>query len=350
MAVDKGYGSGYNNTGMPKYTPTKVTSGQQGFHISDTKNEWSLNFGGLKILGVDRRPIPQQQAEMAPAPQTGQLAKMLTGVGYDENGKFGVDPVGLAMAWTPIKISKFVNISKKLRLLDPRPEFQTFAEMTSKMIGQTRVFGGKVTRNLDQGSQVVYRSGETAANAVIDRAAAGELGREISRIMAKGGLRSRPNTFTQEYGRAREVFTSVADSTPATIAAQKIARYRDPGSLYPGGVPAGGYIKSPNLRAVTPIVSAMYSRISPRKTLIENGLSIAQQDTARKVAELLEEATVRRRLSAGMQTGGEYYFPRTYQPYNFSRTGVAGRLDPATYQAEVMDFIRGKVRDRRFIK
>jgi hypothetical protein len=77
---------------------------------------------------------------------------------------------------------------------------------------------------------------------------------------------------------------------------------------------------------------------------VEGSLTEAQIAARDKIASYLNEATILRNLSAGMKSGGEYYFPRPYQPYNFAREGIAGRLDPA------IDFLKNRVANTRLIK
>lgn len=352
MARDRGYGSGFNNTGMPRYTPTSVSQGQTGFHIRDNANEWSLNFGGLQLLGVQKGTVQQQQArtvaQTGGTRPIGQLVRDITGVGYDAKGKFGVDPVGLAMAWTPAKFAKFNRMSASLRSASNAAD-EAF-QAGRPLIGGAPMRQGDVVRNLDQGFQQVRRSFEGAFESVSDRASAADYGKAIAKLMRENGLRSVPNNVAAVGRGGRDVFSPVSEAIPAAMGAQRVmASGRLPGSLYPSGVPLGGYVKSPNLATRRP-VPVEYMRDG--NLTLTGGLTEAQRAASDRIATLLNEAKIFRNLSAGMKPGGEYYFPRPYQPYNFSRpTGIGtGRLDPAAYQAEVMDFIRDKIASRRLIK
>lgn len=352
MARDRSYGSGLNNTGMPRYTPTNVSQGQTGFHIRDDANEWSLNFGGLQLIGVPKGTIQQQQAwtvaKYGGTRPIGQLVRDVTGVGYDANNKFGVDPVGLAMAFTPAKFFKFNRIANSLRSASRASE-EAF-QASRPLIGGAPIRQGNVIRNLDQGVQNVSRSFEGAFEAVSDRASAADYGKAIAKIMRENNLRSVPNNVAAAGRGGRDVFSPVSEAVPAAMGARRVqASGRLPGSLYPSGVPAGGYVTAPNLATRRP-VPVEYMRDG--NLTLTGGLTEAQRAASDHIATLLNEAKTFRNLSAGMKPGGEYYFPRPYQPYNFSRTvGIGtGRLDPAAYQAEVMDFIRGKLASRRLIK
>jgi hypothetical protein len=324
-----------------------------GFNVKDTDQEWSFNLGGFKILGVMKGSIPSQSArtvaQYGGTRPIGQLVRDITGVGYDSKGKFGVDPVGLALAWTPAKFLKMGRLRDGFRAGAATVEEAQVAGKT--LIGSGAGFNfGNVTRRLDQGAQSVTRTPTGAYEAVSDRISAAAFGKDISRIMAENRMRSVANDVAAAGRGGRDVYLPPARSTPASMGAQKVASIgREPGSLYPSGNPAGGYVVSPNLRQRRPVApewtNAGQQHFTP--------MSQAQRDAASRIGPLLNEATVYRNLSAGMKQGGEYYFPRSYQPYNFSRPITArggGRLDPAMYQSEVMDFIRSKVKDRKFLK
>ena len=370
MGVDSSYGSGAvrsasnsasranatraaaNRKKTVKATSAKVAAKKAaaGFNVKDTAQEWSFNLGGFKILGVMKGSVQSQQArtvaQYGGTRPIGQLVRDVTGVGYDSKGKFGVDPVGLAMAWTPAKFLKMGRLRDGLRA------GAEAAETTGRtLIGSGAGFRfGTVTRRLDQGAQSVTRTPYGAYEAVSDRISAAAFGKDISRIMAQNKMRSVANDVAAAGRGGRDVYLPPARSTPASYGAQRVASIgREPGSLYPSGNPAGGYVVSPNLRQRRPVApewtNAGQQHFTP--------MSQAQRDAASRIGPLLDEADTYRKLSAGMKQGGEYYFPRSYQPYNFSRPITArggGRLDPAMYQSEVMDFIRSNARDRKFLK
>lgn len=326
----------------------KSTSSQQGFNIQNNSQQWSLNFGNFPLFSVMKGSIPSQQARTVAryggTKPVGQVVRDFTGVGYDSQGKFGVDPVGLAMAWTPAKFAKYYNMGRAVRVADDG------MEVAAGLIGTGARFGGTVTRRLDQGSQQVTRYAEGAWEAIFDRANAAQYGKDIAKIMAENKLKSVPNNIPSPTRGGREVFKAVEDATPASMYAQRVQNTtRTPAGIsYPSGVPAGGWTQSPNLRRFTPSVPE-YTRGSAVRT-VEGGLTEAQAAARDKIGTYLNEAGILRNLSAGMKSGGEYYFPRIYQPYNFARHGVAGRLDPAMHQSAVIDFLRDRAASRRRLK
>lgn len=244
-------------------------------------------------LGVSGQAARYRQLPRAARATARGLVREITGVDVSRNG-IKADPFSVAMAWGPGKIAKVVGIAKRAR--------------------------------------EVGRLGETAYEALMDRARAGEVGRAISRFMRQNGVSSVPNNASTAGRGAREGFRAVADSEAAMFEARWLqSRGMDPGQLYPSGVPRGGWVREPNLRTRRP-VTPQYTFGSTTRT-VQQGVSESTRST---IEELLDEATVARNLSSSTKFGGRTYFPRTYRPDDLSRP-APGTFDPAVYRKSIYD-------------
>lgn len=307
-------------------------------------------------LGVSGQAARYRQLPTAARATARGLVREITGVDVSRNG-IKADPFTVAMAWGPGKIAKFAKIAGRLRAAaNASDDLNAAVKAIAAQSGRGPVAVGNLTRNLDQGSMQVSRGFEGAFEAVADRLASAERGRAISRIMAQNGLRSVPNTQASAGRGGRDVFKAVGDAEIGSRPAEGLRQAGfDVGSMYPSGMPAGGWVRSPNLRTRRP-VAVEYSNSGEK--FFTSGLTQAQREASSTVESMLDDATVRRNLSAGMKPGGEYYFPRTWQPSFFAKATpgsdmvprVAGRLDPAEYKFKAANWILKQARQKRFLK
>jgi hypothetical protein len=307
-------------------------------------------------LGVSGQASRYRQLPTAARATARGLVREITGVDVSRKG-IKADPFSVAMAWGPGKIAKFGKIAGSLRAAaNASDNLNAAGRAIAAQSGRGPVAVGNLTRNLDQGSMQISRSFEGAFEAVADRVAAAERGRAISRIMAQNGLRSVPNTIAAAGKGGRDVYRPVQAAEIGSRPAEGLRQAGfDVGALYPSGMPAGGWVRSPNLRTRRP-VPVEYSNSGDQ--FFTAGLTQSQREASSTIASMLDDATVRRNLSAGMKYGGDYYFPRTWQPSFFARATpgsdmvprVAGRLDPAEYKFKAANWILKQVRQKRFLK
>lgn len=377
MGVDRGYGSGSPLTAAQSASRRNAVTAAA--NRKKTIKRAARRIGNtataaLKPLAGESEYIVRENAARAQLGVSGQAARYrqlptavratargfvreLTGIDISRNG-INANPFNVAMAWGPGKIAKFAKIAGKLRAAaNAADDLSGAGRAIAASSGGLPVRVGNLTRNLDQGSMPVSRSLEGAFESVADRLTAAEIGRDISRVIAQNRLRSVPNTVEAANRGGRDVFRSIRDTEILSRPAEGLRQAGfDVGSMYPSGMPAGGWAgRAPNLRTRRP-APVEWSRSGEQ--FFESGLTQSQREATGTVERLLDDATVRRNLSAGMKPGGEYYFPRTWQASFFSRVSpgadmvprIAGRLDPAEYKFKAANWLLKQARNKRFLK
>ena len=376
MAVDRGYGTGTARSASNSASRAnaaraaanrKKTIKKAGKKIGNTataalkpllgSSEYIVRENAARAqLGVSGQAARYRQLPTAVRATARGFVRELTGIDVSRNG-INANPFNVAMAWGPGKIAKFAKIAGSLRAAaNASDDLNAAGRAIAASSGRGPVAVGNLTRNLDQGSMPVSRSFEGAFEAVADRLASAERGRAISRLMAQNSLRSVPNTQAAAGKGGRDVFKAVGDAEIGSRPAEGLRQAGfDVGSMYPSGMPAGGWVRSPNLRTRRP-VPVEWSNSGEQ--FFTQGLTQAQREASSTVASMLDDATVRRNLSAGMKAGGEYYFPRTWQSSFFARATpgadmvprVGSRLDPAEYKFKAANWLLKQARNKRFLK
>ena len=319
MAVDRGYGTGTARSASNSASRAnaaraaanrKKTINRAGSRIGNTataalkplsgSSEYVVRENAARAqLGVSGQAARYRQLPKAARATARGFVRELTGIDVSRNG-INANPFNVAMAFGPGKITRMVGIANRARNAG--------------------------------------RLGETAYEAVMDRARAGELGRSISRVMAENRLKSVPNTSMNAGGYSRSTYLPVSEAVPARMDAQIIQQRfnTNPGSFYSSGVPAGGWRVSPNLRRNTPVESNYPVALGGMR-VNNSGMSPGTRST---ILSLLDEATVARNLSAGMKPGGRTFFPRTWQEISRSQSA----FDPATYRGQAFTHFTEKIR------
>jgi hypothetical protein len=323
---------------------------------------------------IDSRPgwMGQQDAANAnratygsAVPSIGQLAYETVGVGYDKSGKFGVDPVNLAIsvalggggkalrgATGAIEAYHGRKLAAKLAQFDAEIlANRTAIRAAGRAAAEVRQAARRTRKSTNVRAQRLLRAEEALkdSNPVLaqrmgDRGYAAALGDDLSRVMAQSetvgagrrgtvGARSFPNVESPIVGphHAHTPLSRALPSGEVSYPFQGVTRgsndafewlARTQGAydsywrtgmerlsgMYSGGVPKGGWSRRPNLRKNNPLPS----RFDKDGNSVINVGEMADGPLRDQAARLLDEATSFRNRAAWRLPDGRTAFPKAF--------------------------------------